>query len=333
MITKKMDSVIYCRVSSNEQNNDSQIFMCRKFCQEKGLKVLNVFTETGSARDIEKLDVLMNILYNYSNVNVIVYSIDRLCRNTIQGERLFRSLESKNINIISIVDTQLTSSFEKFSVNHEVWANGILYAQHESDLISQRVRRSVAFRKSKGDHIGNPCYGRKIVWVPEVKTKEYTKNLIDYNSSGPAPKCVLDIINSKNDTYVRPYTRKGCYNKRYLTYHTTESKVVRFIKRVTNKKLSARHFNECLADFQNSMGLLKRPVKFYKGLSDDADYQENDTNKYVFRFTEETPLGHTNVRYNPFIDENLVADLLNELNIQKRGKVWTGLKVKSVLFL
>lgn len=326
-----MNAIIYCRVSSKEQNNDSQVFICNKFCEEKGLNVLKVFTETGSARDIEKLDSLMDILYGYSNVNLVVYSIDRLCRNAEQGKLLYASLESKNINVVSITDYSLCSSFEKFSVSGEVWYSGMLYAQHESDLISQRVKQSVLFRKSKGDHIGNPCYGRKIVWIDTLKTPQIQKSTNEYNALGPAPKCMLDIINSK-DTHYTPYRRNGYYSKRYLAYNQTESKVVRFIKAVTHKKFSTRNFNQILTQFQDTMGLLKRPISFYKEPTDNAEYDDTYKNDYVCSFSDETRERKL-VRSKVFIHEVLVAQLLNELNIDKRGKHWTGLKVKSVLFL
>lgn len=326
-----MHSIIYCRVSSKEQNNDSQVFMCNKFCEEKGLNVLKVFTETGCARDIEKLDSLMDILYEFKNVNLVVYSVDRLCRNAEQGKLLYASLESKNINVVSITDSSLYSSFEKFSVSGEVWYSGMLYAQHESDLISQRIKRSVLFRKAKGDHIGNPSYGRKIVWIDALKTTQTQKATDEYKALGPAPKCMLDIINSKDTPYT-PYERKGCYNKRYLAYNQTESKVVRFIKAVTHKKFSTRNFNEILTQFQETMGLLKRPVSFYKEPTDNAEYDDTYNNAYVCSFSDETSK-FKRVRSKVFIGPFLVAQLLNELNIDKRGKSWTGLKVKSVLFL
>ncbi len=89
-------------------------------------------------------------------------------------------LEEKNINLVSIVDTIDLSTA---SGRHQ-FRERMSCAELESDLISERVKRNISYRKSLGGHIGRyPSFGYKLIERDGIKIKiedEYEQKVIQF---------------------------------------------------------------------------------------------------------------------------------------------------------
>ena len=104
----KEQGIIYCRVSSKNQRSnikhkhfslESQERICKQHCIDNNIKINEIVKETVSGKDLNKMTRL-NYVKNkilLSNIrHLIVFSPDRLIRNTVQGVGLLNELYKNN---------------------------------------------------------------------------------------------------------------------------------------------------------------------------------------------------------------------------------------------
>ena len=149
--------VIYCRVSTKEQSLEMQCMQCMKFAEENNFKIKDVIKEKRSARSFNNLKELRKIIEENTNITILVYSIDRFCRNTKDALNLLSLLEYKNINLASVSENiDLSTASGRHSFRQRMSA-----AELESDLISERIKRTTGYKKELGHIGGRSPYGYK----------------------------------------------------------------------------------------------------------------------------------------------------------------------------
>lgn len=160
-----MGAVIYCRVSTREQAEEgvslgSQERTCRDFCRQRGWPVKNVFVERGeSARTTDRPEFTEMIRWCRVHKGqldaLLVYKLDRFCRNKAQFFALQALLASYGIRIISA-----TEPVEEDSPVARL-LEGILASigEFESDLIADRTRNSMEHARSSGRPTHRPPLG------------------------------------------------------------------------------------------------------------------------------------------------------------------------------
>lgn len=152
------NAVIYIRVSTNEQEIDAQRYTCEQFCLQNNLNVLKIYIEKCSAFKNKSQPKLHKLIKENEKCNLIVFSIDRFSRNIKNADEFVKKLEQKNITLISIKENiNLNTALGKHN-----FRNYINAAQYESELISERVKNSINYRKANNIHIGQAPYGYKI---------------------------------------------------------------------------------------------------------------------------------------------------------------------------
>src|SRR5437764_5997544 len=112
-------AVIYCRVSTVEQTQNhslpTQEKACREYCLRHGLEVVGVFVEQGESAktaDRTQLKELMAFVADRPHriSDVVVYSIDRFARNTLDFLQLRSTFSACGIRFRSV-----TQDFEDSS--------------------------------------------------------------------------------------------------------------------------------------------------------------------------------------------------------------------------
>jgi DNA invertase Pin-like site-specific DNA recombinase len=145
---------IYIRVSTQEQDYDAQRYSCVKFCEDNDVTDYEVVEEKCSAYKLKSQKELAGLL-SKKDINIIVYAVDRLSRNVVKADSMTNLFELNNITIHSVKER--ISTFTAFG-RHE-FRKIISASQYESELISERVRNSIKYRKENGIAIGRPKYG------------------------------------------------------------------------------------------------------------------------------------------------------------------------------
>lgn len=155
-ITHKYDCIIYTRISSAQQISlEQQEQACKSFIMNKNYQVKDVVQEVSSARYIKDLKNLKKIIRNNSNITIVVYSIDRFCRNTVDGIQILKTMVEKNIKLLAVKDNiDFTTAAGRHAFRQRLSA-----AEFESDLIGERVTRAINFKKQHNHHFGKAKFG------------------------------------------------------------------------------------------------------------------------------------------------------------------------------
>lgn len=200
---------IYCRVSTKEQSLESQQYSCVKFCVENGYNVIDVITESCSARKIKSQHKLVNLIKGNHDITIIVNSVDRFSRNVIESSQMCNIMKQNNINLISVTDhIDLSTAYGKHSFRARVST-----AQLESDTISERVLRTINYKRERGLCLSTRAkYGYKITsGKKELEENEQevikfiNKHLhrqISSTSFSQELYKLLKIFNKSNDFFV-----------------------------------------------------------------------------------------------------------------------------------
>lgn len=164
-------AIIYCRLSqakgtrkgSNSEQTpmtelscQSQEQICREFCRERNIEIVSVVHEICSGRNMEKMKQFQSIIEDVpAGYSILISDITRLSRNTLQALKILNSLKSKNVDVYSVIDKIGYRS----SQDKNIFRILLSKAEHESDQISDRIKRSVEYRKSRGIKVGKPKFG------------------------------------------------------------------------------------------------------------------------------------------------------------------------------
>jgi DNA invertase Pin-like site-specific DNA recombinase len=154
----KNRAVIYLRVSTDEQTEESQLPECERFCQEKGYRVIAFFKDHAKSayKNIKRpeYDKIMKMIKNREVDHVVVWAIDRWMRKG------YSELKN-NIMYLSSYDVQLHSVKDNWIENINLPGSmGMLMrdfffglmawlAEEESERRSERVLSSEKFQKAK----------------------------------------------------------------------------------------------------------------------------------------------------------------------------------------
>lgn len=161
-----MKAVIYLRVSSDQQTEESQLEPCRALCKQRGFDVKGIYVDHAKSayKNVSRAEYqkVMQLVFGRHIQHVIVWALDRWTRKG--GVELLRE-----INLLSSYDVQLHSVQEAFldeiNIPGEIGIHlrnfliGFLgyTAKLESEKKSQRVKDSIKFQKAlKKGKVGRP---------------------------------------------------------------------------------------------------------------------------------------------------------------------------------
>lgn len=129
----------YARVSTEEQNLDSQLDLLGEKCEK-------VFTEKVSGAKSDRPKLQQCLEYMRSGDVLVISKLDRLARSLKDLIRIVETLKERDISIISIQDNiETTTAHGKFFF-HIFGA----VAEFERDLIRQRTNAGLAAARARG---------------------------------------------------------------------------------------------------------------------------------------------------------------------------------------
>ncbi len=141
----------YIRVSTDKQEYNRQLDILKNRGYDETNSLL--YTETYSAKSAYNRPVLQEIFSKIKEGDVIVVeSLSRLARSTMNLLEICEILQEKNVSLISIKEhVDLTSPMGKFFIT----IMGSL-SQLERDLTSERTKEALKVKKANGVKLGRP---------------------------------------------------------------------------------------------------------------------------------------------------------------------------------
>lgn len=191
-----MRNLIYCRVSTDMQTTQTQIDLCQEIAKKNGGETLLFVDESVSSRiPMEKREKLQEFLNEICEGDlVIVYDLDRIGRDIIEGITIYREIKQLGAKITSVTDPNCDNEFVvniKFSM-----------AQEERRRISERTKHSLRMKQNRFEKVGLVWYGYKLD-TSEIQTDERAR------TCGKPFKLIPDSHEQEIIAYMKEMYAKG----------------------------------------------------------------------------------------------------------------------------
>lgn len=145
-----MKTVIYCRVSTEDQKTLNQKIRLEEYCKRMGWE-FDTYEETESSRNTRPIkQQVLEKLRKKEYERLLIFKFDRWARSTIELLMEFEELIKKDIKIVSFsenVDFSTSIGKLQFSILSA-------FAQFERDLIRERVMEGLNRAKKEGKSLG-----------------------------------------------------------------------------------------------------------------------------------------------------------------------------------
>jgi len=147
---KDRQCALYIRVSTTNQAEegeslDEQEERLQNYCAYKGWKNFKIYREEGfSGKDMKRpaFQQMMSELHKDKINTIIVKKIDRLSRSIIDFENIYKVIESKGADLVSIQENFDTST----AIGRAVIRIILIFAQMEREQTSERTIDVMAYR-------------------------------------------------------------------------------------------------------------------------------------------------------------------------------------------
>ena len=139
MTSINMRSVLYCRVSTTDQNVDVQLTALREYAERRGWQVAGEYVDQGVSGSKEKrpaLDKLMADARRRAMDAVVVFRFDRFARSVSHLARALDEFRALGIEFVSLHEAIDTSTAMGRAMFHIAGA----FAELEREIIRERVK-------------------------------------------------------------------------------------------------------------------------------------------------------------------------------------------------
>lgn len=150
-----MRIALYCRVSTRNQNVETQLLPLRKYAADRGFQIAGEFLDVGVSGAKSRrpgLDRLMSDARARRIDGVLVFRLDRAARSVTHLLSMLEEFKSLGVEFISMneqVDTTTPLGKALFAIIGAI-------AQLERDIIRERVVAGLERAKAAGVRLGRP---------------------------------------------------------------------------------------------------------------------------------------------------------------------------------
>jgi putative DNA-invertase from lambdoid prophage Rac len=152
-----MKTAIYARVSTSDQNCESQLKELREYVTRRGWSIAQEYVDTGfsgAKASRPALDSLMKAAALKKFDCVCVFKLDRFGRSVLHLSQQLAALESYGVRFVAIsqgLDTDQSNPTSRL-------LTGILscVAEFEREIIRERTLSGIRAAQAAGKHVGRP---------------------------------------------------------------------------------------------------------------------------------------------------------------------------------
>lgn len=150
-----MKVALYARVSTKEQNVDTQLDLMRTHCERTGNEIYEEYIdigESGKKNSRPEFDRMLKDMRRYRFHAICVYKLDRIGRSLPHLLNLFDEFTKKKVEFISVTQNIDTTTPEGRLFMRML----MLMAEYERELTVDRVKSGMERAKREGKKIGRP---------------------------------------------------------------------------------------------------------------------------------------------------------------------------------
>jgi DNA invertase Pin-like site-specific DNA recombinase len=149
-----MKVALYARVSTAEQNAETQLAVLRRYCQAREWTVAEEYVDqiSGVTASRPRLDQMMKDGATRKFEVVLVWKFDRLFRSVSHMLAALERFRGLGVDFVSVTEAIDTTG----AVGKMVYTLLAAIAEFERDLIRERTRAGMSRARSEGKRIGRP---------------------------------------------------------------------------------------------------------------------------------------------------------------------------------
>jgi len=151
------DVALYGRVSTSNQQIETQLREAREYCQRNGIVEYKTYADvgvSGGTASRPQLDAMLTDLRAGRIKTIIVYKLDRLGRSLMHLLDLLREFRNRNVRLISISDGLDTANDNP--MNRAFFRLLAVFGELEKEIIRERVMSGLAHARECGKKLGRP---------------------------------------------------------------------------------------------------------------------------------------------------------------------------------
>ena len=221
-------AVLYCRVSTETQATQgvsiqNQQQLLRNYANQNGYtEIIEIADEGFSGKNTNRpgFTQMLDLVKQKKINSVIVYSLSRFARNTMDTLRTIEVLTKNNVTFISLSEKiETDTAVGKFFIS--VLAS---LSELERNQISERTKSALMYKKSKNELIGQVSFGCDCFDGKNLTENAEERATLNLMRELRIAKCSYSEI-------VTRLTKAGRKNKRgEVRWH--KSQVIRLLKKV-----------------------------------------------------------------------------------------------------
>lgn len=201
----KNKTAIYIRVSTDKQS-DSELMQsekCLQYCSMKEYNVVDVYVDTSVSGSVDMFSRpqggrLKKDIEKGEINNVVIWKLDRLSRNVIDGLNVVQYLNSKCVTF-SIIDMGGSTVDTSTPMGKMQLTLMLAFAELERDTIRDRVKKALNHKKENLQvYSGSTPYGFKRQGKklkPDAKEMAKVKRIYDLKREGKSYRDIsLDVV-------------------------------------------------------------------------------------------------------------------------------------------
>ena len=150
-----MNAALYLRVSTTDQDPESQGREVRAFVAARGWDVAASYQDigvSGARARRPALDALVRDAWRGKFDAVVVWDLSRLARSTLHALELLREFEQMKVRLIAVKQTFDTET----PLGRAFFTLAAMFAELERAILIERVRAGMARARAEGKRIGRP---------------------------------------------------------------------------------------------------------------------------------------------------------------------------------
>ncbi len=193
----------YARVSTDKQSTDTQRHMILDYAHKNKLNV-DFITEiiVSSRKDKKYREIDETIFKLKEGDTLIVYSLDRIGRSTIETLTLIQEIKQRGIKLVFIRDNIIIDPLNTNPMNEMMLTLLAGFAQMERTFISERVKAGLKRVKENGTKLGRKK-GQQVKSIYD----EHKDKIIELKSLGVTNKRIQQYINIGTQQSLGKYIR------------------------------------------------------------------------------------------------------------------------------
>jgi len=185
----------YVRVSSKSQNLDVQRNMILEYSKQNKIELDEIIEIEISGIASNKKRMIDTLLEKLSEGGTLIISeLSRLGRNTFEILNIIDNLTKNNVNIIFIMQPELSITSEKRELLIPLYSQ---FAELERKFIIDRTHAGLEAAKLKGVKLGRPKGSKSLKISPFEKHKSFIEKHLEYDIP---LNTILKMINHDNNT-------------------------------------------------------------------------------------------------------------------------------------